>query len=705
MESNGAISSVVHVGSDGTLLRDAIAACSAVRGPDAVVSVESVETVLAQFDSDDVDLLVYGASDDSTAAGGTIADLRESYPDTPCLCVVGTDATVDEAISAGATDVFVRRDGVDETAVLARRLCSVSAVERAGRGPVTSESTEALLDELDDMFYLLDSDGHLCRWNEQLQSVTGYSRAELAEMHALDFFEGEDEERIADTMADTIETGAATVEAEIISKDGTRTPIEYSGALVTDSEGETVGIVGIGRDLTDRKEREGRLLKLRQHVETLTDSAPVSLFDISAAGTVTSVRGETLPESLDESPPIHGRPVSELFAGHESLRDAVSRALDGEAYHGFVSPGETTLEMWLQPLLDETGSVDRVVGLVLDVTEREQQAQMLRQIREHVGEVIWITDPEKDSMEFISDSYADIWGRSPASLRENPTTFVDAIHPEDRERVEAALADQRENPDEYDETYRVVHPDGQVRWVHDRSSGIYEDGELERIVGIATDITRRKAREGELELKNRAIEEAPVGIAIHSTADTPSPIIHVNEQFETLTGYDEQELAGDVLSILAGPETDDERFDAITSAVDEQDAVSEVVLLHRADGTPFWGQVSVAPVRGGDGTTDHVVTFLQDVTESKEHEQEIERQLDEFGDVLAEQLGTPLRTAQRRLETAQESGDVAAIEAAERSLERAVSLVDDLTTVHSFSVKSRRVSETVRPATEDADSG
>ena len=104
--------------------------------------------------------------------------------------------------------------------------------------------------------------------------------------------------------------------------------------------------------------------------------------------------------------------------------------------------------------------------------------------------------------------------------------------------------------------------------------------------------------------------------------------------------------------------------------------------------------MSVAPVTGEDGAVTHAVGFLQDVTETREHAERIERRLDEFGDVLAAELQTPLEEARSRLATDPEELAAEDHTAALAAVERADSLIDDLTAVHSFSVKSRDVFDT-----------
>ncbi|WP_241662551.1 hypothetical protein [Halorubrum depositum] len=101
----------------------------------------------------------------------------------------------------------------------------------------------------------------------------------------------------------------------------------------------------------------------------------------------------------------------------------------------------------------------------------------------------------------------------------------------------------------------------------------------------------------------------------------------------------------------------------------------------------------------------HAVTFIRDVTESKEHEQSVERHLSEFGEVLSEDLGVPLREAKRHLDAAVDDGTDEELRRATRSIETAISLVDDLATVHSFSVEPRHLSESMQGSAPGSTAG
>jgi len=108
---------------------------------------------------------------------------------------------------------------------------------------------------------------------------------------------------------------------------------------------------------------------------------------------------------------------------------------------------------------------------------------------------------------YISPSYEKVWGQTCESLLENPTAWLEAIVPEDRERVLAALENQHRTG-EFDEEFRIVRPDKSFRWIHDRAFPIRNaQGEIYRLVGIALDITARKRAEVALQEAHGELEQ------------------------------------------------------------------------------------------------------------------------------------------------------------------------------------------------------
>jgi len=127
----------------------------------------------------------------------------------------------------------------------------------------------------------------------------------------------------------------------------------------------------------------------------------------------------------------------------------------------------------------------------------------------------------------------------------------------------------------------------------------------------------------DLRLKERAMDEAPVGITLAESGGEENPLIYVNDGFEQLTGYGSAMLGADC-RFLQGEETDPETVAEIRAAIDNEEPVSADILNYRANGQTFWNQLTVAPIRDEDGAVTQYVGFQTDITERKIRERRLE---------------------------------------------------------------------------------
>ncbi|HUI41592.1 MAG TPA: two-component regulator propeller domain-containing protein [Terriglobia bacterium] len=149
---------------------------------------------------------------------------------------------------------------------------------------------------------------------------------------------------------------------------------------------------------------------------------------------------------------------------------------------------------------------------------RESEEQF-RQLAENIDEVFWMVDARDHRLIYASPAYESVWGQSREALLLNPGAWLDPVHPDDRERVRGHFAD----PLRPDLEYRLLRPDGSVRWIWDRAFPISDPaGRLDRIVGLAEDITARKEAEeavrrsrDELELR---VEERTAELTVANQA-------------------------------------------------------------------------------------------------------------------------------------------------------------------------------------------
>ena len=118
----------------------------------------------------------------------------------------------------------------------------------------------------------------------------------------------------------------------------------------------------------------------------------------------------------------------------------------------------------------------------------------------------------------------------------------------------------------------------------------------------------------------RSVDEAPVGITISDPSLPDNPMVYVNDAYEELTGYVAEDVLGRNCRFLQGPDTDEEPVREMREAIDAEEPVSVELINYREDGTPFWNQVTIAPIYDGDGDVSHYVGFQNNVTDRKEAE-------------------------------------------------------------------------------------
>ncbi|HHH28290.1 MAG TPA: PAS domain-containing sensor histidine kinase [Polyangiaceae bacterium] len=197
----------------------------------------------------------------------------------------------------------------------------------------------------------------------------------------------------------------------------------------------------------------------------------------------------------------HDRGVAEAFAtGLARLKERSSVATF--EYSLPLGGRQQTYEARLLPLPN-----DQVLAIIRNVTDRKDaEEQRFRQLAEHIQEVLWIRDPKQGSILFVSPSFETVWGLPREELYRNADVYTGAVHPDDRERVKTAF--RSESGRGFDVEYRVLRPDGSLRWIRDRSFPVRDEaGTVYRITGIAADITDDKREREAIAAANDQLEE------------------------------------------------------------------------------------------------------------------------------------------------------------------------------------------------------
>ena len=177
-----------------------------------------------------------------------------------------------------------------------------------------------------------------------------------------------------------------------------------------------------------------------------------------------------------------------------------------------------------------------VPGLSDEVLIREN-AERFRQLTENLNEVFYIR--RRDKFIYVSPSFEKVYGRLVESIFENSELFLKLIHPDDLERVaRATLRERTEAPGTFNEEYRIIRPDGGVRWVRARTFLVSDSSDPDLAVGIVEDITEWKDTEAALiEERERfqvLVDESPLGVAF---IDAQGQYKYLNRRFQDIFGY------------------------------------------------------------------------------------------------------------------------------------------------------------------------
>jgi len=222
-------------------------------------------------------------------------------------------------------------------------------------------------------------------------------------------------------------------------------------------------------------------------------------------------------------------------------------------------------------------------------------------------------------MIYISPGYEKIWGRSCADLYAYGRFFASSIYPEDRERVMSTFTKEIVSEDEIE--YRIVRPDGEIRWIRDRAFPIRNQaGKVYRIVGIAEDISERKQAEKafrESEGRFRQLAENIQDSFWLVSADL-TDLLYVSPAYEQIWGRSREELYADPIKWMNWVHPEDKHLlhEAMGRVLQGESSSSEYRIF-LPDGTIRWVCDRAFPIYDESGKVYRIAGICEDISDRK----------------------------------------------------------------------------------------
>jgi PAS domain S-box-containing protein len=385
--------------------------------------------------------------------------------------------------------------------------------DRLARGADPTDAQFRLLVSgvTDYAIYLIDPSGRVMSWNAGAERIKGYAAPEVLGRHFSMFFTAEDRsagkpERALETAR---ETGRFADEGWRLRKDGSRFWALVVLDVIKDDTGVPIGFAKITRDLTERRAAEEQVRQSEARLQAFTNNSPALMCLKDRDGRYGFVNEQFLERHALRREQVIGRKDADIFPRRQALALAAHDAdvlMRGEAVQfeeRWRFGGRERASMVSKfPVFDAAGAVAGIGVVATDITDRRLTEQALREQRTLLAEAqkiaglgSWEWDPESGRL-LWSDELYRIHGVSAESFQPTFETYLECVHPEDRQNSGSMMARALMDGRGFTMQERIVRPGGEVRYLRSHAEVVRgERGKPLKILGACLDVTEQRHSE------------------------------------------------------------------------------------------------------------------------------------------------------------------------------------------------------------------
>jgi two-component system, sporulation sensor kinase E len=349
-------------------------------------------------------------------------------------------------------------------------------------------------------------DGKHFYQNQAFSNLFGYSVDELN--YPLGPVKLYEDPEVGRTVFETIMNGNSwDGELEMVDKNDRHFPVYLRANAIKNEHDEVIGLIGIHTNIKDRKKVEIALQESEEKFRTLAQSAVDAIIITDHLDRIVFCNRsmerifdyadkEILGEYIDVLiPQRHTKEFQKKIYRHLEYEIGNVFEFYGLRKDGSEFPLEISLNTW------EAADESYTTFIIRDITLRKlnefklkMREEIFQLMAENIDEVFWNIDPLTGQILYMSPSYHKIWGLSVENLYQNPLSWLESVHPNDKDKFVAYIfgkpgSDQNRKGIEC----RVIRPDGEVRWIIVRAFPVInQNKEIYRRVGLARDITAIK---------------------------------------------------------------------------------------------------------------------------------------------------------------------------------------------------------------------